>query len=108
MLETASTLAFFSSFSLTVFTIGAAAAFSWVALVLLALKEVSAKKVVIRHTMDVGKKIFFTNLGFFEVIGKRCGGENIMRNHQFQTFLSIFSTAGQIYEEVLVYHGFLR
>jgi len=66
-----------------------------VALLLLALKDENAKKMVSRHTMDVGKKIFFTNLVFFEVIGKRCGDENITHKTQIQTITSIFSTAGQ-------------
>jgi len=99
MLETAST---FSLFSTEVFAVMAeAAAVLFAALLLLALKEVSAKKMVSRHTKDVGKKIFFTNLVFFEVIGKRCGSENIMHTHQSQTFFSIFSTAEQNYAELL-------
>ncbi|RYZ29801.1 MAG: hypothetical protein EOO10_05075 [Chitinophagaceae bacterium] len=66
-----------------------------VALLLLALKDENAKKMVSRHTMDVGKKIFFTDLGFFEVIGKRCGDENIMHKTQIQAIPLIFSTAEQ-------------
>ena len=45
-------------------------AFDLVVFLLLALKDERAKNRVSRQTKDVGKKIFFTNLEFFEVIGK--------------------------------------
>ena len=95
MFETASALRFFSSEFLAVTEATLAAAALTLDLLLLALKDENAKKMVSRHTMDVGKKIFFTNLGFFEVIGKRCGNENIMHKTQIQTITSIFSAAGQ-------------
>jgi hypothetical protein len=95
MFETASTLNLLSSDSFEFVAGNVAAALIVFALLLLALKEEKAKKMVSRHTMVVGRKIFFTNQGFFEVIAKRCGSENIMRHHQFQTFLLIFSTAGR-------------
>ena len=105
MFETASTLTLFST---EVVVAGAAATALFAALLLFALKEVKAKKMVSRHTKDVGKKIFFTNLVFFEVIGKRCGCKNIMHDHESQTFPSIFSAAGQIYAETLAWRGFVR
>jgi hypothetical protein len=94
MFETASRVTLFS-FVVVVTAVVTTVAALTVALLLLALKDENARKIVSRHTMDVGKKIFFTNLGFFEVIGKRCGNENIMRKTQIQTITSIFSTAGQ-------------
>jgi hypothetical protein len=68
MLEAASKLNLVA-FEFTVVVETEATAFLVVALLLLALKDENAKKIVKRHTADVGKKIFFTNLGFFEVIG---------------------------------------
>ena len=94
MFETASRVTLFS-FVVVVTAVVTTVAALTVALLLLALKDENARKIVSRHTMDVGKKIFFTNLGFFEVIGKRCGNENIMHKTQIQTITSIFSAAGQ-------------